>query len=147
MKSPTPKTLKDIGIYFLMLIVIIFLLALLTYLWDHLAANDEEDHKESLSFYFAYFLLLRFIFIMPVVWFFVEQFNGKYKENTMLKIVAIITLALLVALIAQGDVSGNINTEYKRFFTYPLAGLIAFFIYSRLFYRGGVTNLNKNTVC
>lgn len=130
MKAPRPKSLKDIGIYFLMLFIITFLLAFLTYLWDNIA---DPAYGEDLKFYFAYFLLLRFIFIMPIVWFFVEQFNGKYKEQTILNMVATITLALLLAILAQGDISGSIQTEYKRFYTYPLAGLLAYFIYNKCF--------------
>ena len=72
---------------------------------------------------------------MPIFWLFVELFDGKNQNKLILKIFYIIISSWLVALISQGDISASIQTAYKRFFTYPISGLLAYFIYRRSFYR------------
>ncbi len=137
--AASKKTLKDIGIFFTMVIVTVLIMAVISYPLDFLLAleNAKRFNETTNSFYvyIVYYLFYRAIFIMPIFWLFVEVFDGKMGNKLMLKILFIIVSATLVALITQGDMSVNIQTEYKRFFTYPVAGLLAYLVYAKCFYR------------
>lgn len=134
------KTIKDIGIYFLMVFVIIMILAILNYPLDYILnyekAVEFNSGRDSFTDYIAFFVLFRMIIIMPITWLFVEAFNGKFQHRTDLKIIFIVFISLLIALSVPTELSATQATaQIKRTITYPLAGLIAYFIYSKCFYR------------
>jgi len=133
------KTLKDIGIYFVMVFTTILIMASVSYPIDYLltyqAAVDYNKTMNSFTSYIGFYLAYRLIFIMPVYWLFVAIFHGKPKNELVLKIVFIIIASLSVALISQSDMSVNVQSQHKRFITYPISGLISFAFYATVFYR------------
>ncbi len=134
------KTLKDIGIFFVMVFLTVILLAITNYIVDYIltyeAAFKFNSQRNMLLAYFAYFLIFRAIIIMPIYWLFVEFFKGKLEGNILLKIFFIIISAWLVAVVVQNDLSADRSTvDLKRFITYPIAGLIAYWLYANVFSR------------
>lgn len=135
-----PKTMKDIGIYFLMVFVMVLILAILNYPLDYILTYDAavrfNTPESSFTGYIAFFLVFRMIIIMPVTWLFVEMFNRNFKHRTVLKVIFILSISLLIAVSLPSEMTASRSTEQiKRIITYPLAGLIAYFIYSKCFYR------------
>lgn len=145
MKAPTPKTPKDIGIYFLMVFIITFLLALVKFVMDCFFSYEGVLQFEvpwgGLKFYFALFVLFRLIIVMPVTWWFVETFNGKYKNALYLKLLFIIVTSLIIAVIFPSETNPGRGVEgLKRIFFYPIAGILSYVVYTTCFYRKGLRN-------
>lgn len=140
----TPKTLKDIGIYFAMVFITVLIMACVSHPLDFLltyeAAVNYNRSINSFKGYIAFYLVYRVIFIMPIFWLFVATFGGKYKNELVLKILFIIIASTLVAIISQNDMSVAVQTKYKRFLTYPLSGLLSYFVYTECFYRSRGAN-------
>ena len=140
------KTIKDIGIYFLMVFIIILILAILNYPLDYLldyeAAVRFNTPNSSFNGYIAFFIVYRMIIIMPVTWLFVEAFNGKYKHRTDLKIFFILFSTILIAVSLPSEMTASRSTEeIKRLITYPIGGLLGYFVFTKCFY----TDLKSKT--
>jgi predicted RND superfamily exporter protein len=133
------KSVKDVGIFLLMGLITILIMSLVSFPVDYILtyerAVDYNKSFNSFKDYFTFYLLTRLIFLYPIFWIFVETFKSKYKRRIELKLFFIIIASLLVALISQSDMSVSVQTEFKRFFTYPISGLLAYYVYAKCFYR------------
>ncbi len=88
--AASKKTLKDIGVFFTMVILTVVIMAMVSYPFDFILTPEaaERYNKSTNSFnaYIAFYLGYRVIFIMPIFWLFVEVFDGKNKNKLILKI-------------------------------------------------------------
>ncbi len=109
---------------------------LLNYILTFDAAIRFNSPVDSFLGYNMYFIGHRMIIIMPIVWLFVETFNGKYKGRVGLQLFFIIFSGVFIALALLNEMSASRATaDIKRLITYPVAGLLTYWFYLKIFKR------------
>lgn len=133
------RRIESVTIFILMFPITILVLTLVSWPLDYLltykAAVEYNKSINSFYLYIFFYLAYRSPLILSILFLFAEIFKHNIKKEFIWKMVYIIFACTLAAGICESEASVSIHTEYKRFFTYPISGLLTYGVYTICFQR------------